>query len=89
MIENEVQQAKKRTGTFHRTGPKQKDRTKWVHSRHKGWVKLRRGVAGLVMAEIRTLKKDGEDWRLLRAFMGYLDRLFGNHIVAINIQYVN
>ncbi len=62
MVQKEVEQSKKNLGTFYRSGPKERNRAKWAHVKHKGWVKLQRGSGGLVNAEIRTRAIDGRDW---------------------------
>lgn len=89
MVQNEVEQSEKKLGTFYRSGPKERNRAKWPHVKHNGWVKLQRGSGGLVNAEIRTRVTDGRDWELFHAFIGYVDRHFGDELASINVQYVN
>lgn len=88
MIQKEVEQSKRKSGTFFRSGPKERNRAKWAHIKHKGWIKLQRGSGGMVNAEVRTRAKGGSDWELFHAFIGFLDRQFGNELLSINIQYV-
>ena len=89
MVQKEIEQSKKKSGTFYRSGPKEHNRARWKHVKHKGWVKLQRGSGGLVMAEVHTRAKGGHDCELFHAFIGFLDRQFGDHPLSINIQYVD
>jgi hypothetical protein len=42
MIAKEIELARRNAGTLHRSGPKLKDRAKWVHSKYPGWINLAR-----------------------------------------------
>ena len=80
---------RKRKGTFYRAGARARDRSKWRHRRYGGWVNIGRGLGELVIAEVHGKPNGAEtdEWQLLSAFLGFLDRHFGEQIVAINIQY--
>jgi hypothetical protein len=74
--------------TFFRSGTKRKDRDKWVHARHKGWIQFQRCLGGVLVAEVKS--RDPEStWALLAAFIGYVDRHFRASVTSINIQYTH
>ena len=87
IVKKEVELCRKGKGTFYRSGAKERDRAKWSHSTYKGWIKLERTTGEVVAAEVKSLQKGGYEWQLLHAFVGFLDRHFGDRIGAINIQY--
>jgi hypothetical protein len=89
IVQKEVDLGKKKVGTFYRSGRKTKDKAKWAHKKYPGWVKLQYGMGGIVIAEVRTMADTNREWALLNAFMGFLDRHFGQHIQSINIQYMD
>lgn len=80
--------SRKGRGAFYRSGPKAHNRAKWSHASYKGWINLERAAGEVVTAEVRSVSKSGDEWQLLHAFIGWLDRHFGDEIQAINIQYV-
>jgi hypothetical protein len=59
---------------------------KWVHKTYAGWINWEEARGGLIVAEVNT-KKDGAEWQLLQAFVGYLDRHLGPQIDTISIVY--
>jgi hypothetical protein len=59
---------------------------KWVHVKYPGWITWDEAPGGLLIAEVHP-GRDGSDWQLLRAFIGYLDRHFGDQIESISILY--
>lgn len=69
--------------TFVRTGE-----GRWVHKskNYPGWINWDEVRGGLLVAEVQT-KKDGMEWRLLQAFIGYLDRHLHDHFESISITY--
>jgi hypothetical protein len=73
-------------GTFYRAGAKTRDSARWKHKAHKGWVHLQRGLSEIVTAEVRPLADD-QDWQMLSAFLGFVNRHFSAQIAAINIHY--
>ncbi|HVM81573.1 MAG TPA: hypothetical protein VMU06_21305 [Stellaceae bacterium] len=73
-------------GTFYRAGAKRRDAAKWRHKAHKGWVNLQRGLSEVVTAEVHAVS-DAQDWQMLSAFLGFVDRHFGDEILAITIHY--
>ena len=85
IVAKEVELAHKHKGTFHRSGPKEKDRAKWSHANYDGWLNLARSMGEVVAIEVRS-KKPEKEWMLLRALLGFLDRHFAEKIQAINIQ---
>ena len=59
---------------------------RWVHKKHAGWINWDGTAGGILIAEIRT-KKEGTEWQLLQAFVGYLDRHLGENVESISIFY--
>lgn len=72
--------------TLLRSGPKRKDKEKWVHAKHKGWIQFQRCLGGVVVAQVQSRDPDST-WALLTSFVGYLDRHFRGKIRGINLQY--
>ncbi len=88
MVQKEIELAKRNVGTFRRSASKQKGVAKWAHSTYPGWVWLERGLGEVVLAELDSRSSNQDEWQLLHAFLGFVDRHFGDKIAAINIQYV-
>jgi len=86
MVAKEIALSKADRGTFFRSGPKQHNRAKWSHKTYNGWITLERGVGEVVTAEIQCLAEQHQ-WQIVQAFIGWLDRHFGNVIVGINVHY--
>jgi hypothetical protein len=59
---------------------------RWKHERYAGWINWDEANGGLLIAEVQT-KKEGAEWQLLQAFIGYLDRHLGDYIESISIYY--
>jgi hypothetical protein len=89
MVKKQLEIARKTTGAFYRSGPTKRDRAKWSHSAegYKGWINLERGVGEVVTAEVRSLSQLGDEWKILHAFIGWVDRHFSADISAIHIHY--
>jgi hypothetical protein len=86
IVAKEVELAKKNRGTFHRSAAKQKNRAKWSHSNYPGWIRIARGMGEVVMIEVHS-KKEGAEWQLLQAILGFLDRHFSDKVRTIHIHY--
>ena len=65
---------------------KKRNSSKWRHRAYPGWLKLERGLSDVVLAEIHAPAPD-QEWQLLSAFLGFIDRHFGKRILAITIHY--
>ncbi len=87
MVKRQNEILNKNKGTFYRSGRKSKDRAKWAHANYAGWINLARTEGEVVTAEIRSKSSQKDEWQLLQAFIGWLDRHFATNIEAINIQY--
>jgi len=85
LVKKEAAIQKKGAGTFHRAGPKTRNSAKWKHTRYKGWVNLERGLSEVVTAEVRT-HSSSQEWQLLSAFLGFVDRHFGSEVLSITIH---
>jgi len=86
MIAKEVELAKRKRGTFHRSGARAKNKAKWTHSSYAGWIKIARGMGEVVLIEVHS-KKGGTEWQLLHAILGFLDRHFSDKISTVQIHY--
>jgi len=86
IVAKELELAKKKRGTFHRSGAKAKDKAKWNHSNYAGWVNIERGMGEVVLIEVHS-KKGGTEWQLLHAFLGFMDRHFSDKIRTVQIHY--
>lgn len=64
-----------RKGTFRPSGPKQKNAANWRHSSYPGWIRFARGMGEVVMIEVHS-KKEGSEWQLLQAILGFVDPHF-------------
>ena len=72
-------------GTFSRKGPKRTNAAHWVHAKYSGSIDLAR-EPNLVTAKVKSRDKVDES-NLCRAFLGWIDRHFGDGLVAVTIQY--
>jgi hypothetical protein len=73
-------------GTFSRRGPARASTATWNHKRFKGSVSLKREAAELVTAKVRSPNSEDEG-SLLKAFLGFVDRHFGDQVATITIHY--
>ena|SRR6266446_1384411 len=80
------EQALRGKGAFYRSTSKRRGYEKWSHVKHSGWIWLQRCLGGAVMGEIQTRHAE-EQWKILSAFVGFLDRYFKNKIASINVNY--
>ena len=72
-------------GTFSRTGRKRRNAAHWVHAKFTGSVDLER-VENLVTAKVKSRSKADES-KLCTAFLGWVDRHFGDDLASVTIQY--
>lgn len=87
IVKKEIDLYKRGKGTFYRSGSKRKNSAKWAHSTYKGWIWLERSLGEVVLAELQSKSSGGDEWQLLHAFLGFLDRHFADKIAAVHIQY--
>jgi len=73
-------------GTFARSGRKRQGSATWKHKRFKGSVNLERGPAEVVTAKVRSGHPEDEG-KLLKAFLGFIDRHCGDQVLSITIHY--
>jgi len=85
LVKKQAAIARRGMGTFYRAGRKTRNAAKWRHKKYKGWIRLERGLSEVVTAEIHTLSA-GHEWELLSAFLGFVDRHFGDATTAITIH---
>jgi hypothetical protein len=86
LVKKEAELRKKHRGTFYRTAGKKRNSSRWRHRAYRGWMNLERGLSEVVLAEIHSPAPD-QEWQLLSAFLGFIDRHFGKRILAITIHY--
>jgi len=84
IVKKEASIRKNGRGTFFRAGRATKSATKWKHRRYKGSVDLAVGDDEQVTARVRS---PSEEWQMLSAFLGWINRHFGDDVTAVNIQY--
>ena len=85
-VNKEAEIRKSGRGTFSRVGRKQRNQVRWKHAKYSGRVQLKSASPELVSVDIHSPDK-GDESRLLSAFLGWLDRHFGDRIGSVNIQY--
>ena len=82
--ENEIRSAGR--GTFFRAGPSRKNTASWKHKAYPGRVDLKRQSSGAVSARIKSAAH-AREWQMMSAFLGFVDRHFGDKVTAISIRY--
>jgi hypothetical protein len=65
---------------------RKRNSSKWRHRAYPGWLDIERGLSEVVLVEIHAPAPD-QEWQLLSAFLGFIDRHFGKRILAITIHY--
>jgi|ERR1700730_10010227 hypothetical protein len=73
-------------GTFFRAGRSLKNSAKWKHKAYSGEIALKRLPDQGVSARIRSSARTGE-WQMMSAFLGFVDRHFGDDVASIAIRY--
>jgi hypothetical protein len=86
LVKREAEIRKNGRGTFARKGPVRAGAATWNHKKFKGSVNLKREGADLVKAKIRSGTAEDEVG-LLKAFLGFVDRHFGDQVATITIHY--
>jgi len=86
LVKKEAEIRKKGLGTFYRATAKKRNSSKWRHKAYRGRMTLERGLGEVVLAEIHAPARD-QEWQMLSAFLGFIDRHFGKRILAITIHY--
>jgi hypothetical protein len=86
MVKKQAEIRKSNRGTFFRSGKKSRGSTRWTHVSHKGWINLERGLSEVVTAQVQS-RVETDEWQMLTAFLGWLDRHFGGDISSVNIHY--
>ncbi len=87
MVKKEAAIARANRGTLFRSGPKERDRARWAHTSYKGWINLVRSAGEVVTVEVRSRSEEGDDWQILHAFVGWVDRHFAGKVRAVHIHY--
>lgn len=58
----------------------------WRHVKYPGSIRWDLAMGGALEAEVQA-KESKQEWQLLQAFIGYLDRHLGEYIQSITITY--
>ena len=82
MLKKEADIRKERAGAFSQVGAKTATKATWKHVRFKGRIALRRDRSETVTARVSK-----GDWQLLTAFIGWVDRHFGERVKSVTIDY--
>jgi hypothetical protein len=85
LVKKQATIASRGQGAFYRAGAKARNSAKWKHTKYKGWVNLERGLSEVVTAEVRTIDAD-QEWQMLSALVGFVERHFGKEIITITIH---
>ncbi len=83
-MERELRQLDR--GTLHRKGPRRAGQEKWVHKSFKGWIKLQRGLGGVVVALVHGAS-ERDEWQLVTSFVGFLHRHFKLGISSVTLTF--
>jgi len=86
MVKKEADIRKKNRGTFLRSGRKSRNEAKWTHKNYNGWINLQRGLAEVVTVVIQS-RAEKQEWQLLSAFLGWLDRHCAKSVSSVSIHY--
>ncbi len=86
MIKKQAEIHRSGRGTFLRAKARKRNAARWTHVRFKGAISLERVPSQAVEAIIKSPER-GDEARLLSAFLGWLDRHFGEHLSSVNIEY--
>jgi hypothetical protein len=73
--------------TFYRAGTIKSGQRKWRHRRFPGWVNLERTAGGMLVAAVKAMDSE-QEWQILEAFIGVLNRHFRKELSSISINYV-
>lgn len=84
IVKKEADIRKNDRGTFYRVGRTTAHAARWNHKRFSGSVNLAHGDDETVTARV---KSRSQEWQILSAFLGWVDRHFGDQVVTVNIQY--
>jgi hypothetical protein len=86
MIKRQAEIHRSGRGTFSRVGPKRASAAKWKHARYKGSIALKLEASELVRVAIKS-PDQGDEARLLSAFLGWIGRHFGDQVQTVTIEY--
>lgn len=86
MVRKEIE-LRRKGGAFFRSKAKQRGRAKWSHATYKGWISLQQTAGEVVTAEVHSGSVSGDHWKILHAFIGWMDRHFSSKLEAIHIHY--
>jgi|RhiMethySRZTD1v2_1073278.scaffolds.fasta_scaffold3247464_2 hypothetical protein len=86
LVKREAEIRQNGRGTFVRSGLKRAGSAIWKHKKFKGSVNLKRGLGEVVTAKIRSSQPQDE-FGLLKAFLGFIDRYCLDQVFSITIRY--
>ena len=86
MVKREAEIRRGGRGTFSRAGRKRASAARWKHARYVGSLSLKRNPSEMITVEIKS-PDQGDEARLLSAFLGWIGRHFGAEVQTVTIQY--
>lgn len=86
LVEKERELREVGRGTLHRRGPRKAGQEKWMHASYKGWIKLQRGLGGVVVALVHGAA-ERDEWQLVTSFVGFLHRHFRDDIASVTLAF--
>ena len=87
LVKRESELAQGNRGTFFRSGRKAKNKARWKHKKYVGWLNIRRTPVEGVSVEVNTRSRQGTDWQLLQAFIGFMVRNFADQVESMQIHF--
>jgi hypothetical protein len=84
IIKKEASIRRNGRGTFFRTGRATQSAATWKHRRYKGSVDFKVGADEHVTARVRS---PDQEWQMLSALLGWVNRHFGDQVTEVSIQY--
>jgi cytochrome b involved in lipid metabolism len=87
LVKRENELADKNRGTFFRSGRKSKNATRWRQKKYVGSLTIRRTESEVVSVAVNTRSRQGADWQLLQAFIGFVVRNFAHRVEAMHIHF--
>lgn len=86
LIEKERELRRAGRGTLHRRGPRRRGEERWIHAAYQGWIKLQKGLGGVVVALVHG-RQERDEWQLVASFVGFLQRHLREEIGAVTLAF--
>ncbi len=86
LVDKERELRRADRGTLHRQGPRKRGQEKWTHTSFKGWIKLQRGLGGVLVAQVHG-QSDRDEWQLVSSFIGFVQRHFREDVASVALSF--